>query len=68
MPMDADVLEWTLELPDLDVTNFSPYMGAQNPNDVSKTYSLESFLKGIFYGGVVNKTLKPNYILISKNS
>ncbi|MBE6260533.1 MAG: hypothetical protein E7107_06865 [Prevotella sp.] len=68
MPMDADVLEWTLELPDLDVSKFSPYMGAMSPNDVDKTFSLENFLKGIFYGGVVNKTLKPNYILISKNS
>lgn len=68
MPMDADVLEWTLELPDSDVTKFSPYLDAQSPNNVDKTYSLENFLKGMFYGGVVNKTLKPNYILISKNS
>lgn len=68
MPMEADVIEWTLELPDLDITKFAPYMNAVSPNEVDKTYSLEDFIKGIFYGGVVNKSLKPNYILISKNS
>lgn len=68
MPMEADVIEWTLELPDLDITKFTPYMDATSPNDINKTYSLERFIKGLFYGGVVNKTLKPNYILISKNS
>lgn len=68
MPMEVDVLEWTLELPDLDITKFTPYMNAISPGEVTKTYSLDGFLKGIFYGGVVNKSIKPNYILISKNS
>ena len=69
MAMDSEVIEWTLELPDTDYTLFSPYFdGAASENDPTKSYSVEDFVKGIFYGGVVNKTLKPNYILISKNS
>lgn len=69
MAMDSEVLEWSLELPDTDYTLFSPYFdGAISENDVTKSYSVTDFVKGIFYGGVVNKTLKPNYILISKNS
>jgi len=68
MPQESDVIEWTIELPDLDVAMFSPYFGAMSENDPSKTYSLENFLKGMFYGGVVNDSLKPNYFLVSKKS
>lgn len=69
MAMDSEVLEWSLELPDTDYTLFSPYFdGVTSENDPTKSYSVADFVKGIFYGGVVNKTLKPNYILISKNS
>lgn len=68
MAMDSEVIEWTLQLPDLDITEFAPYLGGMDENDVSKSYSLENFIKGMFYGGVVNKSLKPNYILISKKS
>lgn len=68
MPTDSEVIEWTLTLPDTDYTLFSEFCGSNNPNDPTKTYSLEYFLKGIFYGGVVNQQLKSNYILISKNN
>lgn len=68
MAMESEVIEWTLILPDRDITKFTPYMGSKNEEDVSKTYSLEGFIEGMFYGGVVNKSLKPNYILISQNS
>ena len=68
MAMDSEVIEWTLQLPDLDITEFAPYLGGTNGNDVTKSYSLEDFIKGMFYGGVVNESLKPNYILISKKS
>ena len=69
MAMDSEVIEWTLQLPDLDITDFAPYfLDATNENDVSKSYSLKDFVKGMFYGGVVNKSLKPNYILVSKKS
>ena len=65
---DSEVIEWSLMLPDTDYTLFAPYFGATSESDVSKSYSVDNFVRGIFYGGVVNKTLKPNYILISKNS
>lgn len=68
MPTDSDVIEWTMELPDTDYTLFAPYCGATREDDVTKSYSIEDFLKGMFYGGVVNTILKPNYILVSKNS
>lgn len=66
--MDSEVIEWSLELPDLNVDKFARFFGALGENDYTKSYSIENFIQGIFYGGVINKTLKPNYILISKNS
>jgi hypothetical protein len=68
LAMDSEVIEWSLELPDLNVDKFARFFGALDENDYTKSYSIENFIKGIFYGGVTNKTLKPNYILISKNS
>jgi len=68
MAMESEIIEWTLQLPDLDITEFAPYLDGTDENDVTKSYSLENFIKGMFYGGVVNKSLKPNYILISKKS
>ena len=68
MATDSEVIEWTLQLPDLDITEFAPYLDAIDENDVTKSYSLKDFIKGMFYGGVVNKSLEPNYILISKKS
>lgn len=65
---DSEVLEWGLEFQDSDCRNLMRFMGATSENDLSKTFSLDGFLKGIFYGGVVNRSLKHNYILISKNS
>lgn len=64
---ESEVLEWTLQLPDTDYTLFGEFCGSTDENDCTKSYSIEAFMKGIFYGGIVNKTLKPNYILISKN-
>ena len=68
LAMDSEVIEWSLELPDLNQDKFVRFYGADSENDYTKTYSIENFVSGLFYGGVVNKTLKPNYILISKNS
>lgn len=68
MATDSEVIEWNLQLPELDITEFAPYLGATDENDVTKSFSIEDFIKGMFYGGVVNKTLSSNYILISKNS
>ena len=68
LAMDSEVIEWSLELPDLNVDKFALFFDALGETDYTKSYSIESFIQGIFYGGVTNKTLKPNYILISKNS
>lgn len=68
LAMDSEVIEWNLELPDNDVSRLQRFFGAWGEGDLTKTFSIENFITGIFYGGVTNKTLKPNYILISKNS
>lgn len=68
MAQDSEVLEWSFELPDTDDSRFSRFWGALSEDDVEKAFSVDNFIKGIFYGGIVNKHLKPNYILISKNS
>lgn len=68
MAQESEVIEWTLELPDTDYTKFNPYFeDAVSEEDVKKSYSVINFVKGMF-GGVVNKTLPSNYILISQNS
>ena len=67
MATDSEVLEWTLELPDTDYTLFSEFIeNSTNEDDPTKSYSVIDFIKGMFYGGVVNKKLEHNYILISK--
>ncbi len=69
MPTESDVIEWTLELPDTNYSLFQEFFdNASVDNDPSKSYSLIDFVKGMFYGGVLNKTLIPNYILVSKNN
>lgn len=69
MVTDSEVIEWNLELPDTDYTLFGDYFdNTTGENDPSKSYSLIDFVKGIFQGGVVNKKLSPNYILVSKTN
>lgn len=68
MALESDVIEWNINLPDNDITYLNEFFeGAVNENDPSKSFSLVDFIKGMFYGGVVNEKLNPNYILISKN-
>jgi len=55
---DADVIEWTLEMPESDTSRFTPFFGAISETDVTKSYSVDEFLKGIFYDGVINKSIK----------
>lgn len=67
MPMDMDVLEWSLELPDTEYTLFNEFFeNATNENDATKSFSVENFVEGMFYGTKSNKRLETNYILISK--
>ena len=69
MATDSEVIEWTLEIPETNYTLFAEFFdNANQENDPTKSYSLIDFVKGMFCGGLVNKTLSPNYILISKNS
>ena len=67
MATDSEVIEWSLEIPDTNYTLFTEFFNdAIVENDPSKSYSLSDFVKGMFYGGIINKKLSPNYILISK--
>lgn len=66
MAQDSEVIEWTLNLPNMNITNFSPFFGASDEYDVTKSYSVDKFIRGMFEASVVNKSLKPNYILISR--
>ena len=71
IPQDAEVLEWYVNTDaiDTDIALFERFFGATSENDRSKSYSVDNFIKGIFQGGIINKSSdKHNYILISKNS
>lgn len=67
MPLDMDVLEWSLELPNTEYTLFNEFFeNAFDENDPTKSFSVSSFIEGMFYGTNNNKKLETNYILISK--
>ena len=69
MPLECEVIEWSLTLPDSSLGYFSEFTeDATNEDDVSKSYSVGDFIRGMFYGGIVNQPLPPNYILVSKNN
>lgn len=68
MVTDSEVIEWSLDLPDTNYSLFNEFfVDAFDENDPTKSYSVKDFIKGMFYGGLTNKALSPNYILISKN-
>lgn len=69
MPSDMEVLEWNVDIPYATPTTMEKFLDdSKGENDVTTSYSLTSFIRGIGQGGVVNYQPKPNYILISKNS
>lgn len=69
MPSDMEVLEWNVNIPYAKLTTMGKFLDdSKGENDVTTSYSLTSFIRGIGQGGVVNYQPKPNYILISKNS
>ncbi len=69
MPSDMEVLEWNVDIPYAKPTTMEKFLDdSKGENDVTTSYSLTSFIRGIGQGGVVNYQPKPNYILISKNS
>ena len=67
LKLEKQHFEYKKIKPDTDYTLFGEFCGSTDENDCTKSYSIEAFMKGMFYGGIVNETLKPNYILISKN-
>ena len=67
LAQDSEVIEWSINLPDTVISRFAPFFGATDENDVTKSYSVDNFIIGMIRDSVVNKKLKPSYILISKN-
>lgn len=67
MPLDSEVIEWTLELPNTDTSRMARFLtNATSENDPTKSFSVLDFMNGIFHGGIVNEKIKSNYILLSK--
>jgi len=66
---DADIISVRLNTPEVFLPNkdFMMFLGADNPNDVSKTYSMEQFLIGCYASMERFRDKKPIHILISKN-
>ena len=67
MANDSEVIEWILDIPHTNYKLMNEFLeGAVAEGDPNKSYSVIDFIKGMFYGGIISKDLKPNYILISK--
>lgn len=68
MFVDSDVFEISLNLPEIQLPNkkFMLYMGTDNVNDISKTFSIEGLISGFYSCMERYKTPKPIHILISK--
>lgn len=63
---ESDVIEWTFNHPDDLMGEMTRFFGAKSEHEYDKTYSIEGFIRGLTYGGHLNKWNKnPNYILIS---
>ncbi len=69
MPMDADVIEWTLDHPDYSVSDtFLNIQNAAAEADLAGSFSLASFIKGLFQAVQNHWNQRPNRILISKSN
>lgn len=63
---ESDVIEWTFNHPDDLIGGMSRFFGANSEQEYDKSYSIEGFIRGLTYGGHLNRWNKtPNYILIS---
>lgn len=68
MPMDADVIEWTLDHPEYSVTDtFLQIQNAAAEADLTGSFSLANFIQGVFQAIQNHWNQEPNRILISKN-
>ena len=67
MPMEADVVEWTLNHPDKQLSEaFMAIMEAKSEDDLNGTFSLFNFIQGVFQAVQNHWNQEPNRILISK--
>ena len=68
MPMDADVIEWTLNHPEFTVTDsFMKIQNAAAESDLNGSFSLANFIQGVFQAVQNHWIQEPNRILISKS-
>lgn len=64
---ESDVVEWTLNHPDCSVTlDFTNIMAATDQNDLTKSFSVDRFVSGVFNAIQNHWDETPNRILISK--
>lgn len=69
MPMDADVIEWTLDHPEYSVTDtFLQIQNAASEADLTGSFSLANFIQGVFQAVQNHWNQEPNRILISKSN
>lgn len=69
MPMDADVIEWTLDHPEYSVTDtFTQIQNAAEEADLTGSFSLANFIQGVFQAVQNHWNQEPNRILISKSN
>ena len=69
MPMDADVIEWTLDHPENTATDtFMQIQNAAAEADLTGSFSLANFIQGLFQAVQNHWNQEPNRILISKSN
>lgn len=67
MLTDSDVIEWTLSYPDkLFTQEFTNIISATRENDLTGSFSVNSFISGLFAAEQNHWDETPNYILVSK--
>lgn len=68
MYTESDVFEITLSNPEIQEPNnkFIKYLGSQNVDDITTTFSMEGLLRGLYASMERFKTAKPVHLLISK--
>lgn len=69
MPMEADVIEWSLDHPEYSVTDtFMQIQNAGAEADLTGSFSLANFIQGVFQAVQNHWNQEPNRILISKSN
>lgn len=69
MPMEADVIEWSLDHPEYSVTDtFMQIQNAAAEADLTGSFSLANFIQGVFQAVQNHWNQEPNRILISKSN